>query len=179
MKAFKELLKLIAGHKKRILFVGIGNVLRCDDGAGVYIVNHIMESRYITKLLVEVSLENYVSRINKEKPDLLVLVDCIDFGREPGFAGLLVPEETFETTVNTHNLTLRRVTEFFDMPVFILGIQPSCLEVGEDLTPRVKESADNLIRLINKVINQTSLQKNIKPFHSQSKQPNTYAYDNR
>ncbi|NLI24749.1 MAG: hydrogenase maturation protease [Bacteroidales bacterium] len=177
MKEFNELLELIADNRKKILFAGIGNVLRCDDGAGVYIVNNLMENTNITKILVEVSLENYVSRINNAKPDLLVLVDCIDFGREPGYAGLLLPEDTFETTINTHNLTLRRVTEFFNMPVCILGIQPSRLEVGEEMTPGVKKSADNIIRLLNQTIYQTVIQ-NHMPFQTQSKLPNTYAYDN-
>ena len=42
MKKPEELLELIADTRKKILFAGIGNVLRCDDGAGVYIVNHLM-----------------------------------------------------------------------------------------------------------------------------------------
>ena len=177
MKDFNELLELMVDNRKRILFAGIGNVLRCDDGAGVYIVNNLMESTHIEKILVEVSLENYISRINKAKPDLLVLVDCIDFGREPGYIGLLLPEDTFETTVNTHNLTLRRVAEFFDMPVFILGIQPSCLEVGEEMTPGIKKSADYIIGLLNQTIYQTAIQNNM-PFQTQNKLLNTYAYDN-
>lgn len=179
MKKFDELLELITDNRKRILFVGIGNVLRCDDGAGVYIVNGLMQSTNIVKILVEVSLENYVSTINKIKPDLLVLVDCINFGREPGYTGLLLPEETMETTVNTHNLTLRRVSEFFDMPIFILGIQPSCLEVGEEMTTAVKKSADQIIWLLNHAICCQSALQNHIPFQTSRKHPNTYTYDNR
>jgi len=177
MKKPEELLELMADTRKKILFAGIGNVLRCDDGAGVYIVNHLMESPHISKILVEVSLENYVSRINKAKPDLLVLVDCIDFGREPGYVGLLLPEDTFESTVNTHHLTLRRITEFFDMPVFILGIQPSCLKVGEEMTAEVVKSADKMVRMLNRAIQKSSSQNNMR-FRTENKTTNTYAYDN-
>ncbi len=157
-----------ADTRNKILFAGIGNVLRCDDGAGVYIVNHLMESPHISKILVEVSLENYVSRINKAKPDLLVLVDCIDFGREPGYVGLLLPEDTFESTVNTHHLTLRRITEFFDMR-YSSSHTTFRLKVGEEMTAEVVKSADKMVRMLNRAIQKSSSQNNM-PFARKTKQ---------
>ncbi|MBM3421627.1 MAG: hypothetical protein FJY11_10900, partial [Bacteroidetes bacterium] len=66
-----------------VLFTGVGNVLRSDDGAGVYIVSSIREGTGIATLLAEASIENYISKINSLSPDILIIADCIDFNREP------------------------------------------------------------------------------------------------
>lgn len=39
---------------KKVLIAGIGNILRMDDGAGVYIVNHIKESGFVLPEYVEI-----------------------------------------------------------------------------------------------------------------------------
>lgn len=152
MRNLKELENLLTRTRKKIVFAGIGNVLRSDDGAGVYIVKHLIENERISKLLAEVSLENYVSRINRMHADILVIVDCIDFKQEPGYCALLLPEETYETTVNTHNLTLKKIADFFTMPVYILGIQPLNLRIGEEMSAPVKKAADEIIQVVNRSI---------------------------
>jgi hypothetical protein len=43
MKMFEELKSILAQKEKKKLFVGIGNVLKSDDGTGVYISRKIME----------------------------------------------------------------------------------------------------------------------------------------
>ena len=141
----KELLSSGAG----ILFVGIGNVLRTDDGAGVYISNRIRNEGKISALTVEAGIENYIGKINSLNPDVLVLIDCADLGSAPGSSRLLALSEIKSITYNTHNISLRMLTEFFSMPVYVLGIQPEKIEFGENLSYLVRTEADNLISIIN------------------------------
>ena len=135
----------------RILFTGIGNVLRSDDGAGVYICRQLEPSTFCEVLVVEVSIENYIGRINQSGADVLVLVDCVDFGRDPGYFDLLPVEELKDLTFHTHNISLRRLSELFRMPAWILGIQPANTSFGEELSVPVMTASRNIIRMINSV----------------------------
>jgi hydrogenase 3 maturation protease len=141
--------KLLKNPPGKILFVGIGNVLKSDDGVGVYICNRIISSNYISKLIVEVSIENYIGKINKSGASLLILTDCVDLGKNPGYWDLLPAEKLIDLTFHTHNISLKKISELFNMPVWILGIQPGNTSFGEELTPEIKNTAENILKLIN------------------------------
>lgn len=144
-----ELEKILSEKNKRILFVGIGNVLKSDDGVGVYISSRIANSERILSLSVEVSIENYIGKINSLKPDTLVLVDCMDINSPPGTCRILNPDMIQDLTFNTHNISLKKLSDFFKMPVFVLGIQPENIEFGENISYIVKKVADQIIKMIN------------------------------
>lgn len=148
----KQKLENILNRKNKIiLFAGVGNVLRSDDGVGVFIVSGIENRNHISTLLVEVSIENYINKINSISPDILIIADCLDFNREPGYADIIPVGQTNEFTISSHNISLKRVSEFLKMEVYVLGVQPADLRVGEHLTPVVKESAEKIIEIIRKV----------------------------
>ncbi len=145
----KKLQNLCSGAGSPILFVGIGNVLRTDDGAGVYICRSLESSTFCQVLVVEVSIENYIGKINNTGADVLVLVDCVDFGRVPGYFDLLPAGELIDLTVHTHNISLKKISELFTMPAWILGIQPSDTSFGEELSYPVREAAGSIIGIVN------------------------------
>jgi len=140
---------LLLMNDKRILFVGIGNLLKKDDGAGVYISSGIRKRTNMEALTVEVSLENYIGKINSIDPDILVLIDCVEMGSAPGTYRLMPVSKIDDLTFNTHNISLKRISEFFTMPVHVLGIQPEKIDFGENLSHFVKEEADKIINIIN------------------------------
>jgi hydrogenase 3 maturation protease len=144
-----NLKNLLSGNDKRILFVGIGNVLKQDDGVGVYISRRIRETGHIKALTAEVSIENYIGKINSLQPDILVLIDCVDLGLPPGSARLISAVKLMDITFNTHNISLKRLSEFFRAPVSVLGIQPGSIDFGEKISYIVKKEADKIISLIN------------------------------
>ena len=145
----ENLSSLIQQTDKRKLFAGIGNVLKSDDGIGVYISNEIKETDTIQKLTVEVSIENYLGKINSLNPDVLILIDCVDFGKNAGYCELLPAEKVKDFTFNTHNISLRKISELFKMPVFILGIQPQNIGFGEEISEIVLHTAHQIINIIN------------------------------
>lgn len=145
----QDLEKLLQTGRK-ILFVGIGNVLKQDDGAGVYISSRIVERDNIGTLTVEVSIENYIGKINSLNPDILVLIDCMSTGSPPGSAVLLPVERVIDITFNTHNISLKNIAAFFTAEVYILGIQPVSIDFGENISYLVGIVSDKIINLINK-----------------------------
>lgn len=148
-KVSEELRKLLSQKEKKILFVGIGNLLRKDDGAGVYVSSGIKGSDSFSSLTVEVSIENYIGKINRMNPDILVLIDAVDMNSDPGTYRLLDIDKTEDMTFNTHNISARKVSEFFKMPVYLLGIQPESIDFGEKMSYLVRNTADKLISIIN------------------------------
>lgn len=145
----EKLNQLINENNKIKLFAGVGNVLKRDDGIGVYISNRIKESKSVQKLTVEVSIENYIGKINSLNPDVLILVDCMDFNKQPGYVEILPVEQVKDFTFNTHNISLKRVSDLFNMPVYILGIQPKRIDFGEEISEIVKKTAQNILEIIN------------------------------
>jgi len=147
---FKELDELISQKGKRILFTGIGNRLKSDDGAGAYISDRIKSRGNIESITVETGIENYIGKINSIDPDILVLVDCVDMKLPPGQFKILELNKVQDLTFNTHNISLRRLADFFKMPVFILAIQPENIHFGENISYIVKDISDNIINQINR-----------------------------
>ena len=145
----ESLNSIIKQTNKTKLFVGVGNVLKSDDGVGVYITEHIKESDTIKKLTVEVSIENYLGKINSLNPNVLILVDCVAFGKQAGHHELLPAEMIKDFTYNTHNISLKKISALFKMPVYILGIQPKSVEFGEDISEVTYRTANKLLNIIN------------------------------
>ena len=145
----EELKNLLLNVGKKILFVGIGNLLKKDDGVGVYISSGLINRCNIEALTVEVSLENYIGKINRIDPDILVLIDCVEMGSVPGTSKLISVSQLEDLTFNTHNISLKRISEFFKMPVYLLGIQPEKIDFGENMSYLVMEEAEKIINIIN------------------------------
>ncbi len=146
----ENLSELLTQRDNKLLFVGLGNLLKKDDGVGVYISNRIKPEGNYRVLTAEVSIENYIGKINSLRPDILILVDCADLKSPPGTCRLMPINTIEDMTFNTHNISLKRVSEFFRMPVYILGIQPENVDFGETLSKIVINVADKIIKLINR-----------------------------
>ena len=142
-------MKDLLDRASRILFIGVGNVLKRDDGVGVVICNEIIERPAIKALTVEVCIENYIGKINSLEPEEIVIVDCMELGSSPGTFRLVALEDVEDITFNTHNISLGRLADFFHYPSYVLGIQPESVEFGDQLTPSVQEAGKQIIRLIN------------------------------
>jgi hydrogenase 3 maturation protease len=136
---------------KKTLFVGIGNLLRTDDGVGVYISERIRNNNNVSSLTAEVSIENYIGKINRLNPDILIIIDCADMKESPGTFKLLPVCQIHDMTFNTHSISLSRLRQFFIMPVYVLGIQPENIDFGENLSYLVRNVADHIINQINRL----------------------------
>lgn len=144
------LAQLMSRRDRKLLFIGIGNLLKQDDGIGVYISQRITENDTVRVITVEASIENYIGKINSIDYDTLVLLDCADIGKKPGSYELLPVDRINDMTFNTHNISLKRISEFFRNEVVLLAIQPEKVDFGENLSYLVKEAGNKIIDIINK-----------------------------
>jgi len=142
-----------------LLLVGVGNVLKKDDGVGVYITNNIAHTDFIHPLTVEVSIENYIGKINQIDAHLLILVDAMDFRKAPGYWKILPIQHISGFTTHTHNITLDKVAALFRHKTYVLGIQPENIQLGEGLTSSVEKSAHKIIQQLYSLFPKEAIEK--------------------
>jgi hydrogenase 3 maturation protease len=145
----EKIRRVLSDQSSQIVIAGIGNVLRNDDGIGPYIVHRIRQRRNCIILVPETGIERYISVINKVKSDLIILIDCVDFGKHPGYWDVISIEKIAESTCHSHNISLRMLHRFLYSEIKVIGIQPSSIEVGEHISEPVMASALEVIEFID------------------------------
>ena len=135
-----------------MLLVGIGNLLRGDDGLGPKIIA-ALEGKVKADLLdVGEVPESYTGKILAAHADTIVLIDAVDFGAAPGDLAILEPEDFAARTVSTHRMSLglfsRYIQENSHADLFALGIQPAKIGLGESMSPAVARSVQGLAELL-------------------------------
>lgn len=128
----------------KILIVAIGNYFRSDDGAGPRIIDKLTASDHVQLLNAETNIERYIEPIQQSGADILLFIDCVHFGKEPGYAALLPINQIEDHTFHSHNISLKRMKDFFSVPAYVLGIQPGILKVSEKMSKEVNESVERI-----------------------------------
>ena len=148
--------------------LGIGNVLKGDDGVGIYITEqvnkHLKEvkkkskqstltgtERGIIAINCGTTPENYTSIIRRHNPDKLILVDAADMGLSPGSYRIISLDKIEVMHISTHDTPLSifisYVSEFCN-DIVLIGIQPDKMDIGTVLSRTVQESGDLVANLI-------------------------------
>jgi hydrogenase maturation protease len=139
-----------AGGRNSLLFAGLGNSLKSDDGVGIYIAGKLKDSGVKRVIIAESSIENYIGVINREKAQILILIDAVDFGEDPGFFALVPVDKLKDTTTGTHSVSLRVISLFLKTPEkWVLGVQPQNVSVGTELSEKVRSVSDQIVKTIS------------------------------
>jgi len=140
-------------ERKKVLIIGMGNRLKGDDGVGSIIAEKLKEKIRKENLFVidaENAPENYTGKIKEISPELLLIIDAVDFGSYPGDFRIFEINEIKDTTVSTHNFSISLLKKFIKVDeIYLLGIQPENISFGENLSERVKKSVEKIIEKFN------------------------------
>lgn len=171
-------------HSRKVVVMGVGNPLRGDDGAGPMVIGEAESERckaweegsgmesYESPILInaEDSPEAHLEEIRRLKPDLVVIIDAVDFGGKPGevrFFGVgsgkceerrlslksfpLAPFSFF--SLSTHRIPLRLLARYIreetGAEVVLLGIQPKRIGFGNRMSEEVMRSAKRVAKLVS------------------------------
>jgi hydrogenase 3 maturation protease len=159
LKAF-----LHPSYPGRVVTLGIGNRLRGDDGAGPELVTRLKE-KWVgdekqddsrdTRFFIDAgeSPEDWFIRVLELHPEVIIVVDAVALQSEPGSVAVLEAQTLPESFLfSTHRLPLRSLLQLWgenDCKTLVLAIQPETLEFGQGLSPRVKESINQLINFFS------------------------------
>jgi hydrogenase maturation protease len=149
-----------ANEKRPMTLVGVGNPIKSDDSVGLYIARKLRKAcgarprDYVWISPQSSSLEHALSKIANGKQRTVIIFDAVESNLAPGsiiFAGIGQTKYGFFAT---HDLPLRLVPSiaYNSSNIFVVGVQPSSYEVGEDLSKVVKESADKVVETISKLL---------------------------
>jgi hydrogenase 3 maturation protease len=147
ISVLKEFIK-----NKKVVFVGIGNTLRRDDGIGCYFVEELskkVKNDKINFINTGLCVENYLSKIVKLNPEVVIFVDAYRGEVEQPYL-LLNKDEIQNLTFSTHNISLVTIIEFLekdltDTQFYILAIKPQSLKIQEGISEETKKLVDTII----------------------------------
>jgi hydrogenase maturation protease len=148
----EELLERLKG--KRFGVVGIGNVIRGDDGAGCMVVEKIGGDFPMPIVDCAEVPENYGGWVERRDLEAVVYVDAVDFGGAPGEVRIVELEKMMESATSTHHLSLHYMIRFlkkeWNGDALLVGIQPVSIEVGEGLCEEVAAGVERLAGILVK-----------------------------
>ena len=150
-----ELKEFIKDYEKLIL-LGVGNILKKDDGAGPYIISKLEEKENILLIDGQTMPENFTGLIRKANPSHLLIIDACLMNEEPGTIKLVNREDFVNIGISTHSMSLNYFVKYLerDLPVKVanIGIQPESMDFGEDLTLKVYNNCNEFIILMKEIL---------------------------
>ncbi len=142
------------------VIVCIGNTLKGDDGAAIELYQKLAGKIKAELFDTGTVPENYIQRIIKTRPHTIVLIDAVDFGGMAGEIKVFEPEKIPEIAASTHVMSLRFFSDILkreiNCGIFLAGIQPEQLGLGNGLSKPVTEAVAQLSELFIEVFGLSS-----------------------
>jgi len=152
----ERLARLIADRK--IVLMGVGNELRGDDAFGVALAERI-EHAIAPRVFVTHDLpEDYAVKAADLRPDVVLVLDAIDFHARPGEVHLVAARDVPPTPGVTHRPSLEMMARFLELDAgadtWVLGVQPEMghVGVGDRMSEPVARALDALEELLLEVL---------------------------
>ncbi|MFA5976330.1 MAG: hydrogenase 3 maturation endopeptidase HyCI [Elusimicrobiota bacterium] len=134
--------------KGKVVLLGIGNILRGDDGFGPYLMARL-EGR-VGAICIDAGTapENYLGRISRENPDTVLLADAVHLDLSPGHYALLKKEDIVRSGLTTHTLSPHLFMECLQSrttaTIYLLGVQPQTTAFCEELSEPMQKAITQL-----------------------------------
>ncbi len=141
--------------------VGLGNVLRSDDGLGPRLVQSLAgaapDHPRVRFVDAGGGLENHLGQIIRHRPAVVLIVDAVELGRPAGEIQVLAPEDLDGRTSGTHDFSLPMLAHLLarHLPATklrVLAVQPGSTAFGEQLSPEVSRALRMLETEIREVL---------------------------
>jgi hydrogenase 3 maturation protease len=147
----KDLTARLAG--KRFGVVGVGNVMKGDDGAGPEVVAALEKLKFPFPMVDATEVpENYAGWVPKQGLEAVLFVDAVDFGGKPGECRVIPFEHLMISASNTHRMSLHYTVMYlrdeWEGDAVLVGIQPERLTLGEGLSAAVAAAVERLAGLL-------------------------------
>jgi len=131
--------------------VGVGNPIRKDDSVGIFICSKLKKKfgtrpNKLVRIYPPFAPELLFSKISLKNGSLIIF-DAIEQNSVPGSIIFANIADTRFGYFATHNIPLKLIPNLSErlVNIFVLGIQPEDINVGEGLSEVVRESANEVI----------------------------------
>ncbi len=159
--SFKSQLSNFLDDFEKLIVLGVGNELKCDDGVGPYIIKKLKEENIENKkklLFIDAKTvpENFTGKIRKENPTHLIIVDACLMDEEPGAMKIVNKYDFASIGISTHSMSLsffvRYLEKDTEFRIIFVGIEPESMDYADKPTPKVEEAADEFVTILKEII---------------------------
>lgn len=144
---------------KRVI-ISIGNPLKSDDNISNLILDELQKTikdRNFYFIRAGTNPENFIEPLKKIKPDIVYFLDVALFQGNVGDIKLFQLEDILNMSISTHNFPITVFKEFFpNSKIKLIGIKPKSLDVGEGLSPELKDKFENIVQRVKTIIQETT-----------------------
>lgn len=141
----RELKNILKG---KITIVGVGNIMRGDDGFGPQIAEGLKGRLSADIINAGPAPENHIKAIRDSKPETVLIIDTADLGGDAGEVNLLKRDDIPLYGLSTHNASLALLFDFLkqDMKanVYMLAIQPARSDINTPISDIVAERLNEI-----------------------------------
>jgi hydrogenase 3 maturation protease len=147
---------LVQLFKGKVVFLGIGNPLRGDDGFGPALIQGLEGRVRAACLDAGTAPESYAGKVIKENPDTIVLVDAVHLGLAPGECAILNKADILKTGFTTHDLSPALFMQYLESQttagIYLLGVQPETVALGAEMSASVIRALTDMIAMIKDIL---------------------------
>lgn len=127
----------------RIVVAGVGNRMMGDDAIGPVLLDALHGS--LPHLIdAGTAPEEYTGVIKRLNPSVIVFLDALDLGAEPGEIRIIEPDGISQVRGSSHTLSLDLILQYLaeetGADVFIIGLQYAEIGPESGLSPGMEES---------------------------------------
>lgn len=159
--SFESQLNSFLDGFEKLIVLGVGNELKCDDGVGPYIIKNLKEEniedgKRLLFINAETVPENFTGKIRKEKPTHLIIVDACLMDCEPGDMKIVNKHDFANIGISTHSMSLSFFVRYLerdtDFGIVFVGIEPESMDYSENPTPKVEKAANEFINILKGIV---------------------------
>ena len=144
----------------KVVLLCVGSTSRGDDIFGPLVAKRLAGKVAAEVIDAENVPENYLGKIAKLDPDVVLLIDSAHFAGQPGQIRLLDPQELNESSFSTHSASLKLIENFFQMEcqskVLLLAAQPKHVNFGQPPSEQMLATADAVSQLLTNILGSRS-----------------------
>jgi len=146
------------GNNNQIAVIGLGNLLLQDEGVGIHAIR-ILQNNYTFNpqiSLIDGGTSGFDLLPFFENHKKIIIGDAINFQKEPGFLGSFQNDDIlrlFNKKISLHQLGLSdllsdlKLHGIYPEELFLVGIQPSIMDMGLDLSDLISAKMDDILTI--------------------------------
>ena len=101
--------------------------------------------------------ENFTGLIKKINPSHIILIDASLMNKEAGEINIVNKDNIVDISISTHSMSLAYLIKYLEMEkdynILFIGIEPEIMDLSFELSPKIKDASDMLIKLLfNKIL---------------------------
>ncbi len=158
--SFESQLESFLSNSEKLIVLGVGNDLKCDDGVGPFIIKRLKEEDIGDENLIFINAEtvpeNFTGKLRKENPTHIIIVDACLMNGNPGDMQIVDKDDFSNIGISTHSMSLSYFVKYLekdnDFKIIFVGIEPESLDYGENLTENVEKTAFDFINILKGII---------------------------